>query len=523
MADTEITATTTETTTSTTVAKEEEDQNPGIPDASVWLERGKCSGSKDYLWWCVNQIDEGKLDNILNEDGTHKYPDDVQQQLVSHMIRGIHQCVEWQNEDELEEEEREPAADKLDGYIRRWANQKKIWDKAYEEKQKAKRKRRRRRRKKKKDETKSEVKAKDGEVKAEDSEVKAKDELKAEDSEAKAKDEVKAKDDEVKAEDGEQDDKPLYVVFPSKNPPDEMPELKNHRNYMGEVLHANPNIYDELKNSKTSNSVDLARCIKTGVENPDKFFVKPSGLVAGDIQSFRTFKKLFDPVLQKCHENFSPESKQETSLDDSGKFNLANLDTDDLDPDGKYVASVRLSTGRSIDGYCLPPSIMFTQRREIETSIMRALESLQGEIKGEYYPLQYQKKLKKTSEEKFKKNKEDQEVTKRQLEEAKEKEKKLKDNKEKSDSDKKEDLDKATKEVEEKKEKLKELQKEITDDDYSLLDGSRSVPEKLFGISKEKEDKLRASIVLVIDARKAYIDFKEAEEKAKKARRLIND
>merc|ERR1711890_144076 len=162
-----------------------EEQKLGVPPVKVWLEKGLTSGSKDYLWWCVNQIEQGKLDNIYEtddedegdeielkdeskkdgseekkdgseekkKDGSEekkvrprrrqprlKYPDDVQQQLVSHLIRGIHQCVEWQNEEELEEEEKEPAADKLVAYVDRWKKQETTWVNEWRKKQEAKRK-----------------------------------------------------------------------------------------------------------------------------------------------------------------------------------------------------------------------------------------------------------------------------------------------------------------------------------------------------------------------------------------------
>merc|ERR1711890_188489 len=74
---------------------------------------------------------------------------------------------------------------------------------------------------------------------------------------------------------------------------------------------------------------------------------------------------------------------------------------------------------------------------------------------------------------------------------------------------------------EEKEDKLKELEEVIKDDDYSLLDGSRSCFNKLFGISKDKENKLRASIVTVIDAKKAFLEYKAAEKKAKTAEEAV--
>merc|ERR1711890_103870 len=100
---------------------------------------------------------------------------------------------------------------------------------------------------------------------------------------------------------------------------------------------------------------------------------------------------------------------------------------------------------------------------------------------GEYYPLQYQKKLKKTSEEKFKKNKKDIADTRLELKKKRE-DLEAEKKKDQKDAETIKDLEKKG---EEKEDKLKELEEVIKDDDYSLLDGSRSCFNKLFGISKD--------------------------------------
>merc|ERR1719163_2271749 len=55
--------------------------------------------------------------------------------------------------------------------------------------------------------------------------------------------------------------------------------------------------------------------------------------------------------------------------------------------DDKYVISTRVRTGRSISGFPLPPSISHNQRVELESIVVKALATLSGELKGDYYPL----------------------------------------------------------------------------------------------------------------------------------------
>jgi len=55
--------------------------------------------------------------------------------------------------------------------------------------------------------------------------------------------------------------------------------------------------------------------------------------------------------------------------------------------DPKYVKSARIRTGRSVKGFCLPPSISRAERREVERIIVDALAGLEGDLAGVYYPL----------------------------------------------------------------------------------------------------------------------------------------
>jgi len=51
------------------------------------------------------------------------------------------------------------------------------------------------------------------------------------------------------------------------------------------------------------------------------------------------------------------------------------------------VLTSRCRTGRSVRGTRLPPSCTFEERRELERIIVKGLMNLEGELKGDYFPL----------------------------------------------------------------------------------------------------------------------------------------
>jgi len=166
-----------------------------------------------------------------------------------------------------------------------------------------------------------------------------------------------------------------------------MPDLSNHSNIMAEEMVRNPDIYDKLKGRKTKMGVTLAKCMKPGVDNPGHVAIKSVGLVAGDEESYETFKELFDPVIDKAHHGFPAHARHRTDL------NHQKLSTTRIDPtcnsDGqcKYVMTSRVLTGRSVRGMRLPPAIGFEERRELERVLVKTLLKLDGDLKGDYYPL----------------------------------------------------------------------------------------------------------------------------------------
>merc|ERR1719272_454214 len=104
-------------------------------------------------------------------------------------------------------------------------------------------------------------------------------------------------------------------------------------------------------------------------------------MTAGDEECYTVFKELFDPVIDIRHGGYAADAVHPTDLD------ISKLSTTKIDPTGKYVISTRVRTGRSIRGLRLPPCSTKNERREVERVMSKALLGLEGELKGDYYPL----------------------------------------------------------------------------------------------------------------------------------------
>jgi len=179
------------------------------------------------------------------------------------------------------------------------------------------------------------------------------------------------------------------ATFPSNNDkgvPD-LPDLSKHGNLCANALRDTPGLYDKLKDKVTSGGVTLAQCIKTGIDNPGHPHILTCGIVAGDEESWETFKELFDIVIAKRNGGYAPDAVHKTDLD------ISKLSKTKIDPDGKYVLTTRCRTGRSVRGLPLPPAVSFEQRRETERVIVKGLNKLEGELKGQYFPLNGSKSI----------------------------------------------------------------------------------------------------------------------------------
>ncbi|KAF4651038.1 Creatine kinase S-type, mitochondrial [Perkinsus chesapeaki] len=91
------------------------------------------------------------------------------------------------------------------------------------------------------------------------------------------------------------------AVFPPYKWLDALPPLEDHNNHTADIFRENPGLYDELKKRATENGINLGKCIKTGMDNSSLHMDKQVGAVAADVESYWTFKELFDEVLRRLH------------------------------------------------------------------------------------------------------------------------------------------------------------------------------------------------------------------------------
>ncbi|XP_055631910.1 arginine kinase 1 isoform X2 [Toxorhynchites rutilus septentrionalis] len=141
--------------------------------------------------------------------------------------------------------------------------------------------------------------------------------------------------------------------------------------------HLTKEIFDSLKNKKTSFGSTLLDCIQSGVENLDSGF----GIYAPDADAYTVFADIFDPMIEEYHMGFKKTDKHPAS--DFGDVSTFG----NVDPTGEFVVSTRVRCGRSMQGYPFNPCLTEAQYKEMEDKVSATLSGLEGELKGKFYPL----------------------------------------------------------------------------------------------------------------------------------------
>ncbi len=140
--------------------------------------------------------------------------------------------------------------------------------------------------------------------------------------------------------------------------------------------HLTPEVFETLKEKKTANGFTLEQAINSGVQNIDSGI----GVYAGDAESYTLFDGLFDPIIEDYH-GFGRDDKHQSNL------NPDDLNAPNPDPDGAFIVSTRIRVGRNVANLPLGPAISKEQRDLVESSVVSGLNTLEGELEGNYYPL----------------------------------------------------------------------------------------------------------------------------------------
>ncbi|CAL1543221.1 unnamed protein product [Lymnaea stagnalis] len=130
--------------------------------------------------------------------------------------------------------------------------------------------------------------------------------------------------------------------------------------------HLSKDIFDKLKDKKTSHNATLGDCILSGVLNLDSGV----GLYAADPESYTEFAPLFDPVIKDYHKLKASDAITHPASDFG---DLEKLTLGDLDPEGEMIVSTRIRVGRSHKEFAFPPVLQ--KEVCVGTSLIRLIIS----------------------------------------------------------------------------------------------------------------------------------------------------
>merc|ERR1711871_1357780 len=156
-----------------------------------------------------------------------------------------------------------------------------------------------------------------------------------------------------------------------------VPQWTNHRSLMSKVL--SPELFDSLKDAKTSAGYTLSNAIQTGVETPHLGV----GATAGDEECYEVFKDLYYPIIKGWHGYDAETSTHPTDLDPE-KLVFSEEQVSKFD---QYVVSTRVRAARNIRGHPLPAGATHESLKSVEDLLQKTFAGLDGELKGTYYPL----------------------------------------------------------------------------------------------------------------------------------------
>ena len=150
-----------------------------------------------------------------------------------------------------------------------------------------------------------------------------------------------------------------------------------HKSLMSKTL--TPELFERLKDVKSSKGYTLSNVIQTGVVTPHLGV----GATAGDEECWDLFKDLFYPIISGWH-GYDPATQTHPVDLDPSKLVFSAQQRAAFD---KYVASTRIRAARNVSGYALPPGATSDDRKAVEDLLKSTFENFSGELSGTYYEL----------------------------------------------------------------------------------------------------------------------------------------
>ena len=153
------------------------------------------------------------------------------------------------------------------------------------------------------------------------------------------------------------------------------PDITGGQSLMAKYL--TKEVFEKLKDKKTSTGFTIARAVNSGVLNKEKSLI---GCHAGDADSYVTFAEFFDPLIEDYHRGYKPTDKHVTDM------TPANLKGNISDP--AKIISTRIRVARNIAGFHLAPGQDSKEEKlQIEQLMIKVFKRLEGDLAGTYYSL----------------------------------------------------------------------------------------------------------------------------------------
>ena len=137
-------------------------------------------------------------------------------------------------------------------------------------------------------------------------------------------------------------------------------------------------IWFGLKDKKDKYGFTFREAIFSGCKNTDSGI----GCYAGSHDSYKVFAPFFDRIVEEYHKH-GKDAKHVSDMDAS-KLNAPPFSAEDA----AMIVSTRIRVGRNLADFPLGPALTKEQRLTVMNTVVKALNTFEGDLKGTFYPLE---------------------------------------------------------------------------------------------------------------------------------------
>lgn len=133
-----------------------------------------------------------------------------------------------------------------------------------------------------------------------------------------------------------------------------------------------------MKDKKDKAGFSFREAIFSGCKNTDSGI----GCYAGSHDSYKTFAPFFDKIVEDYHKH-SKDAKHVSNM------KAAELVAPPLPEDeAAMIVSTRIRVGRNLADFPLGPALSKQQRLDVMNTVVKALDTFEGDLKGKFYSLE---------------------------------------------------------------------------------------------------------------------------------------